>query len=180
MQKEFRAVLFTVVCSAGLSSPIAYAADGTITFTGKVLQQTCTIDTNNQNKTVTLPSVSAAAFAAPGGSAARTPLELSFTNCPAGQQVSAYFEPGITVDSTSGHLNNTAKGNDVADNVQIRLLDDNLTKIKIDGTANPTQWITTSADQQSVTLNYFAEYVASGVVTPGNVTSNVSYVIIYK
>lgn len=48
--------LATILSAAFAGSSMAY--DGTITFTGKVVAQTCSVNTNDKNLAVTLPTVS--------------------------------------------------------------------------------------------------------------------------
>lgn len=178
MQKEFRAVLFTVACSAGLSSPIAYAADGIITFTGEVKDQTCTISTENKNKAITLPTVGTTALNQPGATAGLTPVTLTFTDCPVGT-IGTYFEGGAFADSNTGNLKNSTESG-YASNVQIRLLKNDFSVITIGGSNNPIGSITTTADKKDAELSFFAQYYATGLATAGNVSSSVQYTITYQ
>ncbi|WP_330732926.1 fimbrial protein [Burkholderia territorii] len=107
------------------------AADGEISFNGKVLSTTCTIGagggaTGNKNMTVKLPSVSASALANSGDVAGRTPFSIQLSGCTGDStNVSTVFESGDTVDTVSGRLNLVTAGADpVATNVQINLLND--------------------------------------------------------
>lgn len=109
----------------------AMAADGEISFNGKVLSTTCTIGagggaTGNKNMTVKLPSVSASALANSGDVAGRTPFSIQLSGCTGDStNVSTVFESGDTVDTVSGRLNLVTAGADpVATNVQINLLND--------------------------------------------------------
>ncbi len=115
---KLSAVLALAVSTAAISSFSAQAADGTITFNGKVTDQTCTISTpGGKDFTVTLPTVSASTLATQSATAGRTPFAINLTKCSKGQ-VATYFEPGATVDFNTGRLNNQAQ-TDAATNVQI-------------------------------------------------------------
>ncbi|MEN5208597.1 fimbrial protein [Stenotrophomonas terrae] len=162
---------------------IASAADGTITFNGEITDKTCTVSTPQGNDfTVTLPTVGASALAASGQVAGRTPFSINLTQCDAGN-VAAYFEPGATIDASSGRLNNTAAANP-ATNVQLQLLGstNDVLPVTAAGAGQVqagSQWVTVAADG-SANLNYAVEYYAQGVATPGEVTSSVKYTIIYN
>lgn len=161
----------------------ANAADGTITFNGKVTDKTCTISTpGGKDFSVTLPAVSKATLAAAGAVAGRTPFAINLTRCSAGK-VATYFEPGSTVDFNSGRLSNQVadKG---AGNVQLQLLGSNNQFLPIkaagaDRAQDNSQWVTVGTDG-SANMNYYAEYYATGVATPGEITSSVKYTIIYN
>ncbi|MBD3741312.1 MAG: type 1 fimbrial protein [Stenotrophomonas sp.] len=161
----------------------ANAADGTITFNGKVTDKTCTISTpGGKDFSVNLPTVSKNTLAAAGNVAGRTPFAINLTKCSAGN-VATYFEPGSTVDFNTGRLLNQASAN-AATNVQLQLLGANnqVLPIKAAGAGQAqtnSQWVTVGTDG-SADLNYYAEYYATAAATPGDVTSSVKYTIIYN
>jgi major type 1 subunit fimbrin (pilin) len=177
--------LMALVVSAGaISSFPVHATDGTITFNGKVTDQTCTISTpGGKDFTVTLPTVSASTLSAQSSTAGRTPFSINLTKCSKGQ-VATYFEPGSTVDFNTGRLVNQAQTN-AATNVQIQLLGKNNQYIPIlaagaNGAQNNSQWVAVTNDGDSADLNYYAEYYATNAVGAGDVTSSVQYTIIYQ
>lgn len=149
------------------------AADGTITFKGKVTDQSCTISTPaGRNFTVTLPTVSVGSLATAGQTAGKVPFAINLTNCPQ-MDVAAHFEPGNTVDYSTGRLNN--QDSNGAKNVQVQLLKDAKT-LPITRTQDP-QWVTPK--DGNANLEYFAQYYATGAATPGNLETNVMYSIVY-
>ena len=104
-------VLATAIAVAAAMPAVSQAADGTITFTGQITSQTCTISGNGagKNLTVTLPTVSTSALATAGTTAGRTPFNIALSNCtPNSGNVSTYFEPGATVDTATGQLVNAS------------------------------------------------------------------------
>ncbi|RLM11885.1 fimbrial protein [Gibbsiella quercinecans] len=181
---KLSAVLALAVSAATVSSFSAQAADGTITFNGKVTDQTCTISTpGGKDFTVTLPTVSSSTLASQSATAGRTPFSINLTQCSKGQ-VATYFEPGATVDFNTGRLNNQAQ-TDAATNVQIQLLGSNNQFLPIlaagsNGAQANSQWVAVANDGDSADLNYYAEYYATGAAGAGDVTSNVQYTIIYQ
>ncbi len=93
--------LATFVSAVFVGSAMAY--DGTITFTGKVVAQTCNVTTGNDgNFTVTLPTVSNKALATPGETTGLTPFSINLTGCTStvdgAGHVKAFFEPGSSTD----------------------------------------------------------------------------------
>lgn len=159
----------------------ANAADGTITFNGKVTDKTCTISTpGGKDFSVNLPTVSKNTLAAAGNVAGRTPFAINLTKCSAGN-VATYFEPGSTVDFNTGRLLNQASAN-AATNVQLLGSNNQVLPIKAAGAGQAqtnSQWVTVGTDG-SADLNYYAEYYATAAATPGDVTSSVKYTIIYN
>ncbi len=187
----------------GISSAFG-AADGTITFNGRVVDQTCTVTngSNTGNFDVKLPPVNKTQLAADGQVAGATKFNIVLTGCKAASSgtgtdgVRAYFLPNNQyVDPTTHNLKNIAQasGTDaVADHVQIQLTHADTNKViavgenmddQVASITNP--WFSFEADtapgKAKATLTYSAQYVAVGAsAEPGIVQSKVEYNIIYK
>lgn len=163
-------------------SQIASSADGTITFTGAVSSQTCTINGDGSNAkdfTVPLPTVPASSLSAAGKTSGRTPFSIALTACtPASGMVHTFFEAGPTVDATTGNLILADGG---AENVQISLLNGDLSVITA-GAADASQNSkpVPIGEDGNATMNFFAEYVATGVATAGKADSSVMYSLVYQ
>ncbi|WP_081085023.1 fimbrial protein [Burkholderia territorii] len=166
----------------------AMAADGEIAFNGKVLSTTCTIGagggaTGNKNLTVKLPNVSANSLANAGDVAGRTPFSIQLSGCTGDStKVSTVFESGSTVDSASGRLNlvSAGEGDTVASNVQISLLNDAQDPIKAGLAGSQQNSQVVELKDGGATLNYFAEYYATGKATAGSANSRVQYSLDYQ
>ncbi|ALK34644.1 fimbrial protein [Burkholderia plantarii] len=176
------------VSSVGVVGP-AFAADGTIMFTGKVNAQTCTINgggSSSKDFTVALPNVSASQLAAAGATAGRTGFSIALTNCtPATGNVHTFFEAGPTIDPSTGNLvlvkGDQPDATDVADNVQISLLNGDQTKIQLGAPDASQNSKSVPIDKSgAATLSYFAEYVATGTASGGSANSSVMYSIAYQ
>ncbi|MNN55430.1 Fimbrial protein [compost metagenome] len=88
-----------------------------------------------------------------------------------------FFEAGPTTDLTNGRLNLTGSA---AGNVQIELLNPDLTQVKA-GFADASQNskpVTLASG--AGTLNYYAQYYAKGASTAGAANSSVTYTIAYQ
>ncbi|QXD01094.1 fimbrial protein [Klebsiella sp. PL-2018] len=163
----------------------AFAVDGTITINGHITDTTCSISVNDgsNNATVTLPTVSSTTLATPGATAGATPFTISLSNC-SGESLntaSTYFEPGAYVDSTTGRLNIDSTAADAATGVQIQLLNANRKAI-VAGTSitNGQNDIPVDISSKKGTLNYFAQYYATGASTAGSVTTQVDFTMVYE
>lgn len=164
--------------------PGAFAADGTITITGKVTDSACQIAVNggDANATVTLPTVSTSSLISDGDVAGATPIVMSLSGCPSTGHVRAYFEPQ-NVDVATGYLiNNAVNG---ATNVQVQVLnalDGSAIDLR-DNTGNNSVDFVADSDGTtgSVTLNYAAQYVAvNGAASAGSVTTDLVYTLDYE
>jgi major type 1 subunit fimbrin (pilin) len=174
---------FATIC-LGASFPLlamseaAWAADGTISFTGSLVSATCVVKVNNTsaNGTVGLPAISSANLASSGGVAGATIFSLDLSGCTTGKTINAYFEAGPTVDAVTGNLTNGG----TAGNVQVQLLTASGVPIAIGRSGQATSTgIVTSVGVTSGTLNYIAQYYATGVSTSGSVTTSVTYSLTY-
>ncbi|CAD6555488.1 F17A fimbrial adhesin [Escherichia coli] len=180
-----RKIQFILGILAAASSSATLAYDGTITFNGKVVDQTCSVTTGSKNLTVTLPTVSSNSLTSNGEVAGLTPFTISLEGCtsPASagaENVKAYFEPNATTDYDSHNLN-IASGSGNATNVQIQLLNADGTTPILLGTDSAGQAVTPVAiNGTNVTLRYNAQYYATGQATAGNVSATVNYTIAYQ
>ncbi|MFS8974099.1 fimbrial protein [Cupriavidus necator] len=176
------AKLFAAIAALTVTVPqFASAANGNITFNGKITPQTCVISGNGTTSTdftVTLPEVSVSTLDSAGRTAGRTPFSIGLNCTPSTGSVHAYFEPGANVDTATGRLNVLPGG---ATNVQIGLLNAaNSSKINLGAADAAQNSIAVPLVGGIATLNYYAEYVATGIATPGAAESSVMYTIVYQ
>ncbi|MRS88949.1 fimbrial protein [Enterobacteriaceae bacterium RIT714] len=81
MKKTFIATAIAAV--SVLSSASVLASDGTINFTGEVLDSACTVDIGaNNTMEVSMGSVAKSAFTGKGSTASATKFNLKLTKCP--------------------------------------------------------------------------------------------------
>ncbi|WP_448681694.1 fimbrial protein [Pseudomonas nicosulfuronedens] len=176
---KFIATIF--LSGAALASQHLFAADGTITFNGQVTAATCDISTSGGGKdfTVTLPTVSTSSLSSANSTAGRTPFSINLSNCsPASGTVHAFFESGLT----TGASGNLALDSGGAPNVEIQLLNTDLSVIKA-GYADASQNSRSVPITPSGTadLNYNAQYVSvQGSAGAGPANSSVEYTIAYQ
>ncbi len=160
-------------------SQSALAADGTISFNGEVTGQTCVINGGTKDLVVTLPTVAASTLDSPGKKAGLTPFSIDLTGCAAAPgKVRVAFEPGASVDASTGRLRPAAGG---AANVQIGLNNAvDATAINLGAAAAGQNSSAVDIVNGNASLRYTAEYVATGgPATVGSVTTSVVYSLAY-
>lgn len=180
VQARLAAAAFAVM---GAIPAVSHASDGTITFTGSVSSQTCTINGNGagaKDFTVALPTVSSSSLSAAGQTAGQTPFSITLSKCAtATGNVHTFFEAGPTTDLTTGNLI-VASGTGAATKVQIGLLNSDFTPIKA-GAADASQNSKSVAIADSgATLQYYARYIATGAATAGAANTTVMYTLAYQ
>lgn len=174
--------LCALLVSAASSS--AFAADitqGTVTFNGKLNAETCNIVSDNQNITVTLPTLSIASLTATGNEAGSKTFDIKVEKCPTTiSDVAAHFE-AINSDGfdavTKNLTNSVPAASTPAKNVEIRLYDkDGKTQLPVGSTGG----FFTPDSSGNATLTYMGGYYATGATTAGPVAAKVAYTLAYK
>ncbi|MDO7900456.1 fimbrial protein [Pseudomonas sp. K1(2024)] len=163
------------LCGSLLVMGSAHADHGEISFQGRVLAPTCTVNGGNGNLPVTLPDVNAAKLVRPGDVEGQTAFALQLSGCSHLGRVSTYFEPGPGI-SDQGRLIVDAGG---SSNVELQLL--NSSKGVMDLAAvkgNQNSQVVDIVDGNA-TLSYFVQYYSTGNTTPGAVSSRVRYSLDY-
>ncbi|MCA8490389.1 type 1 fimbrial protein [Burkholderia arboris] len=188
-------LISTLLAVAGLGlASAAHAADGTITFTGNVTAATCKIDGTDagstSNKAVPMPTVSAGALNAAGAVAGRTAFGFKLSGCavdgesssgnPTKVQVSFENATNVTADGKLSLDKGTAE-NPEAQNVVLQILNDGQSPIVVGANASDqqSQVVSIGADG-TAQLNFFAEYLATGVAIGGPANSKVQYSLVYQ
>ncbi|ELA01380.1 fimbrial protein [Cupriavidus metallidurans] len=190
--KHIRTKILATSLLLATMSPAAFAVDGTITFTGRVTGQTCTISGNGRpagDFTIVLPTVTASTLNTAGNIAGRTPFNIRLTNCnPNTGNVAVHFEPGAAVDLGTGRLKNTVVNSPAsgstpaitgASNVQIGLLNSDMTNINVGAAFASQNSQRVAITSGAATLQYYAQYVATGAATLGTLQTSATYSIVY-
>ncbi|EDR9714026.1 fimbrial protein [Salmonella enterica subsp. diarizonae] len=178
---------------AGVISPPTDSGNGTITFSGSVIEAPCTISPVSQNILVDLGQVSTASLTEDGKTSPDpAKIEISLRGCAFEETANFAGVPGtdpgqkskvdvefsnlIAVEATKGTIKNTAA--DPATNVNIQLLRSdkttpfNLTTGAVDTTA-------TQLTPGNNTVTFWARMIASGKATHGNVGATITYKLKY-
>ncbi|HHW4678532.1 MAG TPA: fimbrial protein [Xylella sp.] len=176
--------LSSITSAAILFCGSALASDGSINFSGKITDQTCTINGGSKSLTLTLPTISFSSLKTIGDTAGRTPFAIQLTNCTANSKVSTYFLPGPSVNFATGRLKNQSTGSGAASEVELQLLGDNgqflpILSVGADGNQANSQWVTVDATG-AASMNYYSEYYATGASKAGTMTTALQFNIIYQ
>lgn len=171
---------------ACLIAPPLYASDGRVTFEGEILSDgTCKIETDSQNRTVTLPTVGKANLRLAGQTAAPVPFSITLKECNAADAIKAnlLFSGAATGQSYLSNKTGSGKASNVG--IQIIKADGTGTPIKVDGSqANSEKAADTGKEQNGTVIqprfDYFAHYYATGAATAGEVEATATFQVQYK
>lgn len=176
--KKFQ--LGLAVISFGLASSTVFAApDGTVTITGKVVDQTCTVGGTAGNYTVVLPTVGKSTLATAGTTNGDTKFTINLTNCPTGN-VGVYYDNTNANINAGGRLNNTVTTGG-ATNVNVQLLNSAKTVIDLTKDRSGQNLVTANVATAngSANIDFFARYYATGTATAGDVSTTATYYVVY-
>jgi len=179
-------VKFAALAVAGVLSQAAFAADGTINFTGEIVDAPCSISPNSQNLTVPLGKVSRTAFdgatagtAVVGKKATPAKFKIDLLGCGATAKGATVTFSGTADldDATNLRLANAGQvGVGSASGVAIELGDSAGTKIAL---GSPSGVYVLGLGDNS--LNFQAAYVATKTaVTTGPANSVAQFTVAYK
>lgn len=203
MKKLILVTALAAVFAGGAMAEDAAVVNGKVTFLGKVVEQTCSIQQSSRDQTIILHTVQKSAFTAQGATAMATPFSIALEKCSAKNhqnnginKVRLYFS-SPNVDTATGTLNNVDTASP-AKNVNIQLIDNNVsntgTVIKLgqaQTNANPAGLIIkdnsnaldlTDAVSAPV-FKYLAQYYAKtepASITVGDVKTSVDFTIAYE
>lgn len=197
-----RALIAAGVTAVMVIPMAGQASDGTITFTGAVTANTCTISVNGgaATTTVALPTVDTAALTgtSPKTTAAGTFFSMAVTNCTspavadiggsAPTHVAIYFEAGLYVDQATGGLINAAAS---GSNVEVMLYNASgsaTAAATVVGTqimpGTPTHQPAALAIGAGGTQWFYAGYSTTGAAasgaTAGAVSTQITYSLVYS
>lgn len=167
--KKQTLMAFTLAATT-LIGTSAFAADGTINFTGEIKNATCTVSTS-AGGSETLPPVSKAYLEAlADGPAKDFDITLGGTNC-SGSEVEVSFEQDpANIDLATGFLVN--KDPDTGASVAVELLETDGTPIPLNDPAYKTTPVSLSTGSATIPLK--VRYKARGTtVEAGPVTASV-------
>jgi major type 1 subunit fimbrin (pilin) len=173
-----KTLLAVAVMSATLGSLSVSAADGTINFTGEVIETGCRLDSANNSQTVTLPKVAKSTFAGVNSTSGRTPFTIKLMDCPSNTAGNIKFE-GTVVGGTQDTL---ANGGSAGLGIGIQLIKPNSTDLVTFNTKDGAgSFLASDLNGDKIELTYTAQYVAKDLsaITAGAVSSAVTLEISY-
>ncbi|KHA75635.1 fimbrial protein [Janthinobacterium lividum] len=176
-------VRILAVLLAAAATQSVFASDGTINFSGELVDSTCVVTVNGQKAPapaiVTLPKLSAALLKTAKSVAGQTGFNIQLSSCTGtSTKAAAFFEAGPGVDPLTSNVKSTG----TAKFVQLQLIDaTNGNEIKAGDFSqdNATTRVTKNATGDTI-LPYAVQYVSTGAATAGTVAGTVTYSINYQ
>ncbi|MCO7508704.1 fimbrial protein [Serratia fonticola] len=158
-----------------LAANNALAADGTINFTGEVIDSACTVTTSNVS--VDFGTVAASAFKSAGDTVSPKEFQISLTGCPAAVTASgATVRFDATPDATNPNLFSIGASSTAA-GVGITVLDAKAAVV----TPNSDSSIYTLAETGTNVLDFVAKLQStSSTVTAGTISTTANFTVVYQ
>ncbi len=154
------------------------AANGTVNFTGEIVQSTCTVVSADQTKTVVLGKYPTSAFPKTGATSGAKAFTISLEKCEAGDYTLRFDGNTPTGNPDLLAVTGGAKG------VGVEILDNNSAIVPITQDVVAPASVTiaaTGASPGTATFNLRARYRSfQDVVTAGQANSNATFTIQYK
>ncbi|EMY1531175.1 fimbrial protein [Salmonella enterica subsp. enterica serovar Wedding] len=188
-------MMSTVPAFAAAGDPIATtdAGQGTIQFTGSVIDAPCSIPPDSQNIQVNLGQVNLKTLDGADKTSSSVPVTINLTGCSftegAANAPAKYSKVAVSFPDANSPSGGAAKGEivngaaDAAGNVVIQLLKSDATSpvdlTKINPSATDADNIQLDATSSTNKLQFYARMMATGVATAGNVGATVTYKLHY-
>ncbi|EOZ9391128.1 fimbrial protein [Enterobacter cancerogenus] len=168
-----------VIVPAMFMASSAFAAQGetaTINFTGKIVQDTCTLDTTSKSLSVPLGDVTVSAFSGGAGATSlETPFKIGLVKC----DPSVAKNATVTFNGQLAGSDTNVLTTDAIDktNVGIQILEKGA-PLTVDGSAASAPLTLEEGDGNA--FNFAARYVSIGEVAPGNANGTVNFTVNYN
>ena len=162
-------------------SPVHAAATdgkGTVTFNGKLIAETCTLEDDSVDITVTLPTMSTKSLAVAGTEAGSKKFDIKVKDCETGiSKVAAHFEAigASGLNSVTGNIKNDSAITNPANNVEVRLYDANQAHLPLGSTGTLYDVV-----DKKATMTYYGGYYATGATTAGLVKAVAKFTLSYQ
>ena len=188
MKKIKLALLVAGSLVAGASTSAFAEGQGTVTFDGELIEETCKIGGKSPDQTVTLPKVSVKTLAASGDEGGYMPFTIK-VDCSGtdatnliGKKVAIHFEPvGKTTDwdPKTGNLMNKLAATGGAENVQVKIYNTNDGKRVHNKIGDTGASVDITAANKVIDFTYVGGYYATAQTTVGKVAATVMYTLVY-
>jgi major type 1 subunit fimbrin (pilin) len=176
-------LVMCVAAALGMAavSPVNAAATdgkGTVTFNGKLISETCTLEDDSVDITVTLPTLSTASLATAGAEAGSKKFNINVKDCPTAlKKVAAHFEAMGTsgVNSATNNLKNSSTSTTAAKNVEIRVYDFDEKHLPMGETG-----VLQDINAGIASMTYYGGYYATAKTEPGDVEAKAKFTLSYQ
>ncbi|WP_418112709.1 fimbrial protein [[Enterobacter] lignolyticus] len=167
-----------IVASAVLCLTTANAADGTINFTGEIIDQACAVDIGSNNTmSVDMGRIARTSFQSAGDESDSTKFTIKLINCPA-TVTSAKVKFDGANDQNNSDLLAITQGASSADGVAIKLMTADKTLLGLNQVNSYSYPLVSAADNN---LDFYAAYKSTQTaVTAGLANSVASFTVNYN
>lgn len=182
--------IFLAAAMFGSTLPLTYAADGTINFTGRVVDESCTVDTSSStgNLTVPLGDVPISAVNVSGGKSPDTPFSIVLTGCPNNDtQISLSFSGPSNTNNSNLLAPQVGDGGTAASGVGIAIFDNTsgtASTTPIDVSTGAKSGVITTDVSGNATFNFIANIMNDGsdasLVKAGDANASADITINYQ
>lgn len=157
----------------------ASAADGTINFTGSILDSACTVNSSSNAQTVNLGNIQRTAFKASGDVAAATRFDIILENCP-----DTVKSASVKFDGTANAANNNIlalNNGQTAKGVGVAFFEaDGVTAIPL-STQSAQMTLDNSEETNRNVMSFVAKYQATQAsVDAGTANATSDFTIVYQ
>lgn len=171
-------IAIVLAATAAVSMSNAFAAAGTVNFTGEILDAACTVDVNSANQTVALGQYNKSEFTATGDVTAAKKFSIVLKDCPSTvNQAHVRFDgTPETTDSTLLAIDSSVAG--AATGVAINMMSADMSQLPLHGDNSYRYTLVSTADN---TLDFYAQYKSTtATVTAGPANSVASFSVVYN
>lgn len=145
--------------------------------TSTVRTGSCSVNTDSQNLTVTLPNINAAALTSTGATGGKTAFNINLT-CKSSSKDVLITMTASNPASTKGVVLPTS-GAGYASNVGVQILNGSSNAVDVSGATSQT--VATSSSNGSLSIPYYAQYYQTGSpVAAGQVAATITFVMSYQ
>ncbi|SFN19653.1 minor fimbrial subunit [Izhakiella capsodis] len=170
---------FLILCLLPFAAGYVHAADSTITITGYLKDNACSVSVDSQDFTVDLLSTAAKQFNRVGTVTPSIPFKIVFDKC--GSSVTAVRVGYVgTSDSDNTTLLKIDAGTNAASGIGVQILDRDQTPIPLNAAQDSLKWMTLTAGQPN-TLGFYARLMATRApVMAGTVTATANFTLEFQ
>ncbi|HBK4793043.1 TPA: fimbrial protein [Serratia marcescens] len=168
-----------ILCLLPLVAGYAHAADSTITITGYLKDNACSVSVDSQDFTVDLLSNAAKQFNRVGAVTPSIPFKIVFDKC--GSSATAVRVGYVgTSDNDNTTLLKIDAGTNTASGIGVQILDRDKTPIPLNAAQDSLKWTTLTAGQPN-TLGFYARLMATRApVMAGTVTATANFTLEFQ
>ncbi|QRG78047.1 fimbrial protein [Citrobacter sp. R56] len=177
MNNKFRFIRFIALSACPLFIFEAQAFDGTVKFTGNILDAACIVDIG-ENSTIPVPlgDIQKSSFTGDGSLAATTKFTVKLKSCPAGVDQATVKFSGTSYQGDDNFIQ-LDQAADVATGVAIQIKDATQTIVPLMVDSQPYTLLPDVVND----LDFYASYVQKGTtVVKGTANATVNFTVDYQ